>query len=176
MNKFLKSDSLDVALNNMCKKDKEGTDNRLNYDLELQLKKKFKNDKVDFNLNNIEDQTDDKNDSKKDKINVDIDSIKKTKNLNQNNSRNDVHQSSNQQKAIDIEKLKQSTKQKSKRILKCLERTKKKFNCTDDEAIDLMIKNRKINRPENVKKQLSLEDHFEIESNLHNKLKVSFRI
>ena len=160
MNKFLACESVDLIVNSMLNKNKKLINNKDMMDYEKEVQLKNNGDKVDFNLNNINDVTELSKTAFKSELNKQIKNIIKSQAANEKQS-----------KSIDIEQLKKSTKRKSKRILKRIDKLKSKLNFTDEEAINLMIKNRKSNKIVNNK--LSLEDYIKKENDLKNKLKVS---
>lgn len=185
MNKFLQTESIEEYIKS--NKSKKLASNSMDYENQLQFKNK--SNKVDFNLNNINDETDDadygdnigtnNNGDTNPIIDNKQESIKKDKkikkdDLNKQNilSVKKKKSTSNEPSVLSIEQLKQSNKSKSKRILRRIDKLKNKFNCTDQDALNLMIKNRKSNKI--VHNNLSLENFLNKELELKNRLKVSF--
>ena len=151
MNKFLQSESVAQTVSEMNTHKKAEL---MDYETELQKKG---GGEVDFNLNNI--TTDTVKPNRSDQI------------VKQANSFRNQPLNRSQSKAIDIEQLKRSSKSKSKRILKRIDKLKAKHCCTDQDAISMMIRSRKSNKI--INSRLSLEEHLAQEDGLKNQLKVS---
>ena len=160
MNKFLQAQSIEQVV--MCNKSKKSADQPADEPMDYGPK----STKVDFNLNNITDSTDNTMLSN---------SPGSTKHCPAKTQASQPAVNKHQQlpKTIDIEQLRASTKRKAARILRRIEKIKKKLNCTEQYAIDLLSDRKKQRIARNAASRLSLEDYLSKEKGLKNELKVS---
>lgn len=164
MNKFLQAESIEQVVSyNKNGKKRQPADDPMDCESQAQLKNQ--GSKVDFNLNNISDATDTPNSN----------SSAPAKHDTARTPANQPVVNDHQQlpKTIEIEQLKQSSKQKAGRILRRIEKIKNKLNCTEQHALDLISERKRRRVARTAPGRLPLEEHLSKENGLRNELKVN---